>query len=141
MATKKKISISKSSNSNTIPKKNKTIRRPSYFSGKILTSADLEKEQEYFKKPRKARTNKEKTINKNRSNFVPKVNDEVLVKFEQGDIKKPIVIGSKWNKTDKPPETSSSKKATKKIVKKFKAAKMRTGSIKKSNSKTKTKKT
>lgn len=39
--------------------------------------------------------------------FLPEVNDEVLVVFEQGDINMPYIIGSLWNGTDKPPETNS----------------------------------
>ena len=81
-----------------------------------------------------------KTTSKDRSHFVPEVNDEVLVTFEHGGIKKPIVIGSTWNKANKPPETSSSKKTTKKMIKKFRIVKPRTRSMKKSTS-TKIKKT
>ena len=81
-----------------------------------------------------------KTTSKDRSHFVPEVNDEVLVTFEHGDIKKPTVIGSIWNKANKPPEANSSKKAIKKMKKKIKAAETRTRSMKKSTS-TKTKKT
>ena len=36
--------------------------------------------------------------------FIPEVNDEVLVAFEHNDINKPYVIGSLWNGQDKPPE-------------------------------------
>jgi Rhs element Vgr protein len=36
--------------------------------------------------------------------FMPEVNDEVLVAFEQGDINRPYVIGGLWNGKDKPPE-------------------------------------
>jgi len=82
----------------------------------------------------------EKSTNKKRSYYVPESNEKVFVKFDHGDLRKPIVTGSMWNKTDKPPETSSSKKVKKK-VKEFKAAKTIMGSMKKSNSKTKTKKT
>jgi uncharacterized protein involved in type VI secretion and phage assembly len=35
--------------------------------------------------------------------FLPEVNDEVLVAFEQGDIRKPYVIGTLWNGQDSPP--------------------------------------
>jgi uncharacterized protein involved in type VI secretion and phage assembly len=34
--------------------------------------------------------------------FLPEVNDEVLVAFEFGDVRRPYVIGSLWNGTDKP---------------------------------------
>lgn len=39
--------------------------------------------------------------------FVPSVEDEVLVAFDHGDILRPIVIGSIWHKTAKPPGTSA----------------------------------
>jgi phage protein D len=35
--------------------------------------------------------------------FIPEVTDEVLVAFEQGDIRRPYVIGGLWNGIDKPP--------------------------------------
>lgn len=37
--------------------------------------------------------------------FVPDVNDEVLVAFEGGDPRRPYVIGSLWNGSDKAPES------------------------------------
>jgi uncharacterized protein involved in type VI secretion and phage assembly len=37
--------------------------------------------------------------------FIPDVNDEVLVSFEGGDVRRPYVIGGLWNGQDKPPET------------------------------------
>lgn len=40
--------------------------------------------------------------------FVPEVNDEVLVAFENADINKPYILGVLWNGKDKPPETSNS---------------------------------
>lgn len=40
--------------------------------------------------------------------FIPEVNDEVLVAFEYGDINKPYILGSLWNGKDKPPEASNS---------------------------------
>ncbi|MGH2353706.1 MAG: phage baseplate assembly protein V, partial [Chloroflexota bacterium] len=39
--------------------------------------------------------------------FIPEVNDEVLVAFEQGDINRPYVIGSVWNGRDTPPTPAS----------------------------------
>ncbi|MFP3898139.1 MAG: VgrG-related protein [Dehalococcoidia bacterium] len=39
--------------------------------------------------------------------FIPEVNDEVLVAFEYDDINKPYVLGALWNGKDKPPEASS----------------------------------
>ena len=35
--------------------------------------------------------------------FLPEVNDEVLVAFEHGDRRRPIVLGGLWNRTAKPP--------------------------------------
>jgi phage baseplate assembly protein gpV len=40
----------------------------------------------------------------------PSVDDQVLVVFEHGDIRRPIVIGSMWSNKQKPPETNSSGK-------------------------------
>ena len=37
--------------------------------------------------------------------FIPGVNDEVLVAFEAGDLRRPSVIGSLWNGSSLPPET------------------------------------
>jgi len=39
--------------------------------------------------------------------FVPEVNDEVLVGFELGDINYPYVLGGLWNGKDKPPKPSN----------------------------------
>lgn len=39
--------------------------------------------------------------------FLPEIDDEVLVAFENGDIHKPFVIGSLWNGKQKPPQKNS----------------------------------
>jgi phage protein D len=36
--------------------------------------------------------------------WLPEINDEVVLAFEHGDIHRPLVIGSVWNGIDKPPE-------------------------------------
>ncbi|MBT8494766.1 MAG: phage baseplate assembly protein V, partial [Deltaproteobacteria bacterium] len=38
--------------------------------------------------------------------FLPEVDDEVLVMFEHGDIRRPIIIGAVWNGVDAPPESN-----------------------------------
>jgi uncharacterized protein involved in type VI secretion and phage assembly len=38
--------------------------------------------------------------------FLPEVNDEVLVAFENGDISRPFVLGAVWNGTDATPLTA-----------------------------------
>lgn len=35
--------------------------------------------------------------------FVPQVGDEVLVAFNQGDVREPYVVGALWNTIDRPP--------------------------------------
>jgi uncharacterized protein involved in type VI secretion and phage assembly len=37
--------------------------------------------------------------------FVPETGDEVLLAFEAGDSRRPIVLGALWNGSDKPPES------------------------------------
>jgi phage baseplate assembly protein V len=37
--------------------------------------------------------------------FVPEAGDEVLVAFEGGDARKPVVVGALWNANERPPET------------------------------------
>lgn len=39
--------------------------------------------------------------------FLPEVSDEVLVAFEDGDIRHPYVIGALWNGEDTPPTSNS----------------------------------
>jgi uncharacterized protein involved in type VI secretion and phage assembly len=37
--------------------------------------------------------------------FIPDVNDEVLISFEAGDVRRPFVLGGLWNGQDAPPES------------------------------------
>jgi uncharacterized protein involved in type VI secretion and phage assembly len=37
--------------------------------------------------------------------FIPDVNDEVLVVFEGGDVRRPYVVGGLWNGSDSPPDS------------------------------------
>lgn len=39
--------------------------------------------------------------------FIPEVNDEVVVVFEQGDVSRPYVVGGLWNGKDAPPVPSN----------------------------------
>lgn len=49
--------------------------------------------------------------------FIPEVEDTVLVAFEQGDINYPYVIGSLYNGEDKPPEVNSDGKNNIRVIK------------------------
>lgn len=48
--------------------------------------------------------------------FIPQVGDEVLVAFEQGDVRQPFVIGCLWNSTDSPPAGSPLDPVAKRII-------------------------
>jgi uncharacterized protein involved in type VI secretion and phage assembly len=48
--------------------------------------------------------------------FIPQVGDEVLVAFEQGDVRQPFVIGCLWNGTDTPPAASPLDPVAKRII-------------------------
>ncbi|MEF8717461.1 MAG: phage baseplate assembly protein V [Candidatus Accumulibacter necessarius] len=48
--------------------------------------------------------------------FMPEVDDEVLVIFEGGDVRRPFVVGALWNGRDQPP-TSADQRNVKKIIK------------------------
>ncbi len=39
--------------------------------------------------------------------YLPEVNDEVLVAFEQGDVNRPYIVGALWSTQDKPPKPNS----------------------------------
>jgi uncharacterized protein involved in type VI secretion and phage assembly len=49
--------------------------------------------------------------------FLPEVDDEVLVAFEQGDLRFPYVLGGLWNDPNKPPETNDDGKNNKRTIK------------------------
>jgi uncharacterized protein involved in type VI secretion and phage assembly len=49
--------------------------------------------------------------------FLPEVDDEVLVAFENGDLNHPYVIGSMWNGKDAPPGSNDDGKNNKRIIK------------------------
>lgn len=48
--------------------------------------------------------------------FLPEVNDEVLVAFEQGDVHRPYIVGALWSSTDKPPKPKSEAIAAGKVI-------------------------
>lgn len=49
--------------------------------------------------------------------FLPEVNTEVLVAFEQGDVRFPYVIGSLWNGKEKPPLANDDGKNNVRLIK------------------------
>lgn len=49
--------------------------------------------------------------------FLPEVDDEVLVAFDQGDVNFPYILGGLWNGQDKPPETNGDGKNNKRLIK------------------------
>jgi uncharacterized protein involved in type VI secretion and phage assembly len=49
--------------------------------------------------------------------LLPEVDDEVLVAFEHGDIRRPYVVGALWNSKDTPPATNDDGKNNIRIIK------------------------
>jgi len=49
--------------------------------------------------------------------FLPEVDDEVLVAFEQGDMNFPYILGALWNGIDKPPITNEDGKNNQRVIK------------------------
>ena len=49
--------------------------------------------------------------------FLPEVDDEVLVAFQNGNINMPFIIGSLWNGVDVPPETNEDGENDTKMIK------------------------
>jgi len=48
--------------------------------------------------------------------FLPEVEDEVLVAFEQGDVRFPYVVGALWNGVDTPPRDNSDGKNSERVI-------------------------
>jgi phage baseplate assembly protein gpV len=48
--------------------------------------------------------------------FIPQINDEVLVAFNQGDIREPYVIGSLWSTIDRPPALLPTDPINKRVI-------------------------
>jgi len=57
--------------------------------------------------------------------YLPEVDDEVLVAFEHGDIRRPYILGALWNGKDKPPLPNSEAVQGGKVVRRI--TKTRTG--------------
>ncbi len=49
------------------------------------------------------------------SMFIPEVGDEVLIAFQMGDIREPIIIGALWNKKNPPPSGKDAQNNIRKI--------------------------
>jgi uncharacterized protein involved in type VI secretion and phage assembly len=49
--------------------------------------------------------------------FIPQIGDEVLVAFNQGDIREPYVLGGLWSSVDKPPALLPADPINKRIIK------------------------
>lgn len=48
--------------------------------------------------------------------FIPQVGDEVLVAFNQGDVREPYVIGGLWNTLDRPPALAPTDAINKRVI-------------------------
>jgi phage protein D len=48
--------------------------------------------------------------------FLPEVNDEVLVAFEQGDLRYPVVLGGVWSKKNKPATPQGDPKIVNRVI-------------------------
>jgi uncharacterized protein involved in type VI secretion and phage assembly len=48
--------------------------------------------------------------------FVPQIGDEVLVAFNQGDVREPYVLGTLWNTLDRPPAISPTDAVTQRKI-------------------------
>jgi uncharacterized protein involved in type VI secretion and phage assembly len=50
------------------------------------------------------------------SYFIPQIGEEVLVSFNQGDIREPFIMGSLWNAQDPPPAETPTDAVTKRKI-------------------------
>lgn len=48
--------------------------------------------------------------------FLPEIDDEVLILFEEGEMNRPMVIGALWNGKDAPPDTNAGANERRSIV-------------------------
>ena len=48
--------------------------------------------------------------------FIPQIDDEVLVAFNQGDVRQPYVVGSLWNNLERPPAIAPTDPTTKRLI-------------------------
>lgn len=48
--------------------------------------------------------------------FIPQIGDEVLVAFNQGDVREPYVVGCLWNSLDRPPALATTDPVTKRTI-------------------------
>jgi uncharacterized protein involved in type VI secretion and phage assembly len=50
------------------------------------------------------------------SYFIPQIGDEVLVAFNQGDVREPYILGTLWNTIDRPPAIAPTDSVTKRKI-------------------------
>ena len=48
--------------------------------------------------------------------FIPQIGDEVLVAFNQGDVREPYIVGTLWNAKDRPPADAPTDAVTKRRI-------------------------
>lgn len=48
--------------------------------------------------------------------FIPQIGEEVLVSFNQGDVREPFIVGSLWNAQDRPPAAAPTDAVTKRRI-------------------------
>ena len=87
-------------------------QRTAVYSGVVVTSRDpkglgrVKVSLPSFEEERWARRASPAAGDRRGAWFVPDAGDEVLVAFERGDARRPIVVGALWNGTQRPPENN-----------------------------------